>query len=122
MIWHEFFHGKDTDKEYKEKIFKTRKTNLPKNYKSPEGLKTFLNCIQSEIMDQRNRNTVECNLPSDEIDALKKLIELQKNRIITIKPCDKGAGMKILDFPEYMRACYEQLMSDVDVLFHLWKN
>ena len=38
MIWHEFFHGKDIDHEYREKIFKTRKTNLPKNYKSPEGL------------------------------------------------------------------------------------
>ena len=112
MIWHEFFHGKDIDQEYKEKIFKTRKTNLPKNYKSPEGLKTFLGCIRSEIMDHKNRNTVECNLPPEEIDALRELIELQKKRIITIKPCDKGAGMMILDFPEYMRACYEHLVSE----------
>ena len=63
-------------------------------------------------MDNRNRNTVECNLPSEEIIALRELIELQKKRIITIKPCDKGAGMMILDFPEYMRACYEHLVSE----------
>ena len=112
MIWHEFFHGKDIEHEYKEKFFKTRKTNLPKNYKSPGGLKTFLGCIQSEIMDHRNRNTVECNLPPEEIVALRELIELQKKRIITIKPCDKGAGMMILDFPEYLRACYEHLVSE----------
>jgi non-homologous end joining protein Ku len=48
----------------------------------------------------------------EEIDALRELIQLQKNRVITIKPCDKGAGMIILDFPEYMRACYEHLLSE----------
>ena len=63
-------------------------------------------------MDHRNRNTVECNLPPEEIDALRELIDLQKKRVITIKPCDKGAGMMILDFPEYMRACYEHLLSE----------
>ena len=32
-------------------------------------------------------------------------IELQKQQQITIKPCDKGAGIMILDFQEYIRAC-----------------
>ena len=98
-----------------EKILTTstrRKNNLPKNYKSPDGLKTYLGCIRSEIMDHRNRYTVECNLPPDEIDALRELIKLQKKRVITIKPCDKGAGMMIFDFPEYMRSCYEHLLSE----------
>ena len=27
-----------------------------------------------------------------------------------IKPCDKGAGIMILDYLVYMRACYEHLM------------
>ena len=29
-----------------------------------------------------------------------------------IKPCDKGAGIIILDYPVYMRACYQQLSSE----------
>ena len=29
--------------------------------------------------------------------------------MITIKPCDKGAGIIILDFVEYIRACQEHL-------------
>ena len=63
-------------------------------------------------MDHRNRNNVHCNLPQDEILALKELIHLQKTKVIVIKPCDKGAGMIILDYPMYMRACYEHLTSE----------
>ena len=29
-----------------------------------------------------------------------------------IKPCDKGAGVIILDYPVYMKACYEHLTSE----------
>ena len=28
-----------------------------------------------------------------------------------IKPCDKGAGIIVLDYNEYMRACYKHLSS-----------
>ena len=63
-------------------------------------------------MDHRNRNNVKCNLPQDELQALKELIQLQKNKIIVIKPCDKGAGIIILDYPVYMRACYQHLTSE----------
>ena len=28
-----------------------------------------------------------------------------------IKPCDKGAGIIILNFNDYMQSCYEQLYS-----------
>ena len=62
-------------------------------------------------MDPRNRNQVECNLPKEEIVALKQLIKLQRDRIIIIKPCDKGAGILILDFSEYPKACYEHLFT-----------
>ena len=65
-----------------------------------------------EWMDHRNRNNVACNLPQDEIQALKELIKLQRDKIIVIKPCDKGAGIMILDYVVYMRACYEHLMSE----------
>ena len=37
------------------------------------------------------------------------MIELQKQQVITIKPCDKGAGIIILDFPEYINACEKHL-------------
>ena len=62
-------------------------------------------------MDHKNRNTIPCNIPQDEIAALKELIRLQRDRVITIKSCDKGAGLIILDFNEDMRACYLHLSS-----------
>ena len=62
-------------------------------------------------MDPKNRNAEKSNLPPDEISALKELVRLQRERIITIKACDKGAGIMILDFKYYMRACYDHLLS-----------
>ena len=111
VIWHEYFHRSERDGDAKKKIFKTNKSNLPKNYKTPDGLKTYLSSIKSEIMDHRNRNEVKSNLPEEEIQAIRDLINLQKNKIIVIKPCDKGAGIIILDYPVYMRACYQHLSS-----------
>ena len=111
-IWQEYFYGRENDREFKANIFKSNKSNLPKNYKIPEGLKTYLGSVKSEIMDHRNRNNVKCNLPQDEILAMKELIKLQKDKIIVIKPCDKGAGIIILDYLVYMRACYEHLTTE----------
>ena len=98
-------YGGEKDEDPKARKFKSNKTNLPKNYKTPDGLKTYLGSIKSKILDHRNRNGVKCNLPKNEIEAIKELIKLQKERIIVIKPCDKGAGIIILDFPVYMKAC-----------------
>ena len=84
---------------------------MPKNHTTPEGLKVFLNSIKSEINDPKNRNEENCNFPIDELNALKELIDLQKERKIVIKPCDKGAGIIILNFNEYMQACYDHLVS-----------
>jgi hypothetical protein len=88
---------------------------MPRNYKTPEGLKTFLGSIKSEIMNNRNRNKVPSNLPQMEIQAMKELIKLQKEKTILIKPCDKGAGIIILDYDMYMRACYEHLNAEKDM-------
>ena len=44
--------------------------------------------------------------------ALKELIQLQKDNKIIIKPCDKGAGIIILNFKEYVRACEQHLQSE----------
>jgi hypothetical protein len=109
MIWKEFWYGRETKEKYEKPIFKTRKTNLPKNCKPPNGLKTYLGAVKSELMDPKNREKVNNNLPNEEIAALKQLVILQKERQITIKKCDKGAGIMILDFNEYIKACTEHL-------------
>ena len=70
-----------------------------------------MDSIKSEIRDPDNRNFEKSNLPPDEIHALKELVRLQRERIITIKAYDKGAGIMILDFKSYMRACYDILLS-----------
>ena len=80
-IWHEFHYGKEDNHDFEGHIFREEKTNMPKNYSIPEGLKTFLAAIKSEIQDPRNRNEVPCNIPQDELVALKELIHLQKERI-----------------------------------------
>ena len=110
VIWKEFWSQEPKEK-YQHPIFKTTKTNLPRKHPTPPGLKVFLSSVKSEIMDPENRNKARPNLPPDEIEALSKLIDLQKERKITIKPCDKGAGIIILDFEEYLRSCNKHLQS-----------
>ena len=102
MIWKEFWYGRNTEETYKPPIFKAKKTNLPKNHKTHNGLKTYLGAIKSKIMDHQNRNKVESNLPEDEIEALKEVIKLQKDHKIMTKQCDKGAGIMILNFQNYI--------------------
>ena len=111
--WQEFWYGREINEPYTKPIFKTHKTNLPKNHPTPIGLKTMLNSIKSEIMDPMNRNKEEPNLPKEEIEALKHLIKLQKDRVIVIKAADKGAGIVILDFEDYMKSCYNHLLSSL---------
>ena len=62
-------------------------------------------------MDPRNRDTVECNLPLEELEALKEFIKLQRERQIIIKAADKGAGIVIVNFKDYMKSCYNHLSS-----------
>ena len=111
-VWHEFHHGREDNTDFKDHIFKEEKTNMPSKYSVPEGLKIFLSAIKSEIQDPRNRNNIPSNLPNDEQQALKDLIQLQKDRKIVVKACDKGAGVIILNFNDYMKTCYEHLTSE----------
>ena len=71
--------------------------------------------MKSEIIDPKNRNKVNCNLPPDEMVALKELIRLQKERKIMIKQCDKGAGVLIMEFDDYMNAAKEHLEETMEV-------
>ena len=110
MIWTEFWYGKEKV-ETKTKVFKNKKNNLPKNHRTPEELKVYLEAAKWDIISRDNRNKAECNLPPEEMKALKELVQLQKDCKITIKPCDKGAGIIILEFEEYIRACNKHLES-----------
>ena len=67
--------------------------------------------MRSELRDPANRNIARPNLPAVEKRALEVLINLQKTKQIVIKPCDKGAGIIILDYEEYVRACKSHLES-----------
>ena len=89
IIWHEYWFGQKNLEEKEKPLYKTQKNYLPNNYTVPQGLKTFLSAIKSEIIDPKNRNSVPCNIPPEEIAALKELIRLQKERIITIKACEE---------------------------------
>ena len=62
-------------------------------------------------MDHRNRNSVLYNLPPVELQELKQLQELQRDQKIVVKPCDKGAGVIIMNFEDYLKSCYEHLTS-----------
>ena len=64
-------------------------------------------------MDPLNRNKKDLRIPKDEIEALKHLIKLQKDRVIVIKAADKGAGIVILDFEDYMKNWYKYLLSSL---------
>ena len=110
MIWQEYWHNRETEAVYKPPIFKKVKTNLPKEA-PPKALINFIGAVRSELRDPQNRNQARPNLPPDEQEALNILINLQKSKQIVIKPCDKGAGIIILDFEEYVRACQNHLQS-----------
>ena len=111
MIWIEFWSGREQEEQNFPKIFKSKKTNLPKNHKTSNQLKTFLGAVKSELTDPENRNPAKCNLPFNELKALKDLIQLQKEKKIIIKRCDKGAGIIVLDYDDYMEASHRHLNS-----------
>ena len=62
---------------------------------SSKGLKTFISSVKSELTGSI-LNKTNSNLPTDEQEALKSLVTLQRMRKIVIKPCDKGAGVLVV--------------------------
>ena len=89
-----------------------KKTNLPGNHKVPKGFKTFLGSVKSELMDPKSRNKASRNIQDDEMEALLELINIQREGKIVIKPCDKGAGIIILNHSDYSKACMDPLNSE----------
>ena len=110
MVWKEFWFGRE-EQEKTIPIFKLKKTNFPRNYQIPKNLKICLNSIKSEIMDPFNRNKAQSNISKVEFEALKELIQLQRECKKTIKLCDKGAGIMVTNFEDYLKTCMKHLNS-----------
>ena len=71
----------------------------------------FLGAVKLEITDPRNRNKASCNIPKEQLVAIKELIKLQRDWKIIIKRFDKGAGIIILNFEEFLNVTYAHLNS-----------
>jgi hypothetical protein len=112
--WKEFFADQeeasdsDTEQSWKKEIFPKEKSNIPPT--SSAAVKTFLNSVKSEIIGTVYNKT-KPNISKAERDALASLVKLQRNCIIVIKPCDKGAGIIICDYNEYVTSCEKELTS-----------
>jgi hypothetical protein len=112
--WVEFFNDQneetDTDsvREWIPEIFRKEKSNVPQN--SSNAVKTFLSSVKSDITGS-TFNKTRSNISKDEAEALKTLIKLQRNCVIIIKPCDKGAGIIIVDHDKYVSSCQRELES-----------
>jgi hypothetical protein len=112
--WTKFFADKneknesDTEPEWKPEIFPREKSNLPPNTSS--AVKTFLGSVKSEISGSIYNKT-HSNISKAEREALSTLVKLQRNCIIVIKPCDKGAGIIICDFKKYVDSSEKELNS-----------
>ena len=115
MIWKEFWFDDNDDEDNSEErrisIFKKEKTNLPKKYNVPNGLKTYLVAVKSDITDPKNRIKVSPNISKPENEALSELIKLQREHKIVIKPSDKGSGIVVLNFSDYIQSCEDHLIS-----------
>ena len=53
------------------------------------------------------------NISSGETDAIKTLIQAQRNREIIIKPCNKGEGIIVANFDDFLKTCTDYLESKV---------
>ena len=86
--WHEFWFNEDEDENlvkpvYVPPIFKKLKTSVPTG--TSTGVMIFLNGVKSEISSTPT-NKISSNITSGEIEALKTLVKLQKEKVIVIKP------------------------------------
>ena len=113
-VWKEYWFGVEKE-DRKTPIFKKVKNNMPRKHTTPIGLKNYVAAIKSEIMDPNNRIKVNLNLSTEENKAISELIKLQKDKQIVVKPCDKGAGIMILNFNDYIQACSNHLNSELIV-------
>ena len=123
MRWREFFADNeisDEDKakalaDWKKEIFKKEKSNLPTL--GGKNLRNFLTGVKSELVGTKP-NKIKSYISEEEAVALAILIKLQRESILVIKSCDKGAGISICNYSDYKRHIYYLLLCYLfDVLF-----
>ena len=109
--WKEFWyiHGDgETLKDYVPPIFKSEKTNLPRN--TSKEVDSFISGVRGEIIGTP-ANKIHSNITPLEREALRTLIQLQKDRKLIIKLADKGGGIVLMNFTDYMESCKNHLQA-----------
>ncbi|MCP4297147.1 MAG: hypothetical protein GY786_16215, partial [Proteobacteria bacterium] len=57
------------------------------------------------LWNKKHLNPKIRNLPDDEFEAIQNLVRLQKERQIVVKPADKGSGIVVVDYDDYVDSC-----------------
>ena len=78
--------------------------------KHKRWVKTFLSGVKSDLIGSQHSRT-HTNFSKDETEALAILVKLHRNCVIVIKPCDKEAGIIIVDHDKYVKSCQKELES-----------
>ena len=111
MRWREFFFEDEDDEPKVDTFVKMPwhpvKTNLPSKPASSD-LNTFIKGTLACVLGS-NLNTCHRNLTKDEIGAMNSLIELQKKRVITLKPNDKMGGVSVMNTDDYIEEMLHML-------------
>ena len=77
------------------------KTNHPRNHSTPAALKSCIAANMMNIPSSVNIRKVRPNISPAMRAAVGELIDLQRERVIVIKPSDKAGGFVIMDFDTY---------------------
>lgn len=108
MKWKEAKYKEDDNNKhpsesmsYKKEPWRKSKTNLPLSAPSAD-LSTMLNGSLACVLGS-DLNKIQTNLPVNEKRALDKLVLLQKERHITLKPTDKTGGVAVFNTDDYIK-------------------
>ena len=117
MLWQEFWfenepeQSNEEDTEYTKNVFKSNRMNFPKTGTSNQ-LKMYLHFVHSDIVGsckKRHETRMKYNLLPEEFTAIKLLKDAQSKGEITIKECDKGGEICIMNTDDYIDEINSQL-------------
>ena len=116
ILWKDFwFENKNEhsneETDYVKSVLKSNKTNFPVSRASSQ-LRMYLNSIHSDVVgscSKRHETKKKYNLSREERAAIQSLKEAQSSGTITIKECDKGGGVCIMNTEDYVNEMNTQL-------------